>query len=96
MSPAEGLLFPRCRSVHTLGMRFPIDVVFLSWPSEDSGVVRVLDVRRQLPPGHIAAVGRITGRRRKRVAVAELVGGRATSLALQEGTELMLVPHPPA
>ena len=24
-----GLLLPRCRSVHTLGMRFPIDVAFL-------------------------------------------------------------------
>jgi len=24
-----GLLLPRCRSVHTFGMRFPIDVVFL-------------------------------------------------------------------
>jgi uncharacterized membrane protein (UPF0127 family) len=25
----EGLLIPRCRSVHTFGMRFPVDVVFL-------------------------------------------------------------------
>jgi uncharacterized membrane protein (UPF0127 family) len=25
----EGLLIPRCRSVHTFGMRFAIDVVFL-------------------------------------------------------------------
>jgi uncharacterized membrane protein (UPF0127 family) len=25
----EGLLIPRCRSIHTFGMRFPIDVVFL-------------------------------------------------------------------
>ena len=24
-----GLLLPRCRSVHTMGMRFPIDVAFL-------------------------------------------------------------------
>ena len=24
-----GLLIPRCRSVHTFGMRFPIDLVFL-------------------------------------------------------------------
>ena len=35
--PPDGwaLLFPRCRSVHTFGMRFPIDVVFLDrhgWP----------------------------------------------------------------
>lgn len=31
--PAEragpGLLLPRCRSIHTIGMRFPIDAVFL-------------------------------------------------------------------
>jgi uncharacterized membrane protein (UPF0127 family) len=25
----KGLLIPRCRSVHTFGMRFPIDVFFL-------------------------------------------------------------------
>jgi uncharacterized membrane protein (UPF0127 family) len=25
----EGLLIPRCSSVHTFGMRFPLDVVFL-------------------------------------------------------------------
>ena len=25
----QGLLIPRCRSVHTFGMRFAIDVVFL-------------------------------------------------------------------
>jgi hypothetical protein len=25
----EGLLIPRCRSVHTFGMRFELDVVFL-------------------------------------------------------------------
>ena len=38
--PPDGvqLLIPRCRSVHTLGMRFPIDVVFLG---PDDGRVRV-------------------------------------------------------
>lgn len=25
----EGLLIPRCRSVHTFGMRFPLDLAFL-------------------------------------------------------------------
>lgn len=25
----EGLLIPRCRSVHTFGMRFPLDLIFL-------------------------------------------------------------------
>jgi len=30
-----GLLLPRCRSVHTFGMRFELDVIFL----DDSGLV---------------------------------------------------------
>jgi uncharacterized membrane protein (UPF0127 family) len=41
--PREAMLFRRCRSVHTLGMREPIAVVFL-----DRGM-RVLAVRRCRP-----------------------------------------------
>jgi uncharacterized membrane protein (UPF0127 family) len=39
----EGLLIPRCRSVHTFGMRFPLDVTFL-----DAGG-RPLAVRHRVP-----------------------------------------------
>jgi uncharacterized protein len=39
-----GLLIPRCRSVHTFGMRFPLDVLFLD---EDD---RVIELRRAVPP----------------------------------------------
>jgi uncharacterized protein len=48
--PPDGwaLLFPRCRSVHTFGMRFAIDVVFL-----DSGG-RVVRMVSNLPPGRVA------------------------------------------
>lgn len=43
----EGLLIPRCRSVHTFGMRFPIHVVFL-------GAAMVpLSVRGSVPPNRI-------------------------------------------
>jgi uncharacterized membrane protein (UPF0127 family) len=42
-----GLLIPRCRSVHTFGMRFPLEVVFLD------GAGRVLDQRRAVPPNRI-------------------------------------------
>jgi uncharacterized membrane protein (UPF0127 family) len=35
--PPYALLFPRCRSVHTFGMRFAIDVFFLD---SDGRVVR--------------------------------------------------------
>src|ERR687890_1402374 len=37
LPPGHALLFPRCRSVHTCGMRFAIDVVFLD---EHGRVVR--------------------------------------------------------
>lgn len=30
LPPSRGLLIPRCKSVHTWFMRFPIDVVFLT------------------------------------------------------------------
>jgi uncharacterized membrane protein (UPF0127 family) len=41
--PREAMLFPRCRSVHTFGMKEPIAVVFLD------GEMRVLGVRRCRP-----------------------------------------------
>jgi uncharacterized membrane protein (UPF0127 family) len=43
-----GLLIPRCASVHTFGMRFPLDLYFLD------GEGRVISVRRRVPPRRIA------------------------------------------
>jgi len=43
----EGLLIPDCRSVHTFGMRFPLDILFLD--DEE----RVLELRRGVPPGRV-------------------------------------------
>jgi uncharacterized membrane protein (UPF0127 family) len=43
----EGLLIPNCHSVHTFGMRFSLDVLFLD--DEE----RVLDLRRGVPPGRV-------------------------------------------
>jgi hypothetical protein len=40
LAPGEALLIPEARSVHTVGMRFPILVVRLD------GSLRVVDVRR--------------------------------------------------
>ncbi|MFL5872874.1 MAG: DUF192 domain-containing protein [Solirubrobacterales bacterium] len=42
-----GLLIPRCFSVHTFGMRFPLDVYFLDAEG------RVLSVRRRVPPRRV-------------------------------------------
>lgn len=43
-----GLLIPRCRSVHTFGMRFPLDLVFL----DRAG--RPVSFRRAVPPRRLA------------------------------------------
>ena len=40
-----GLLIPHCRSVHTFGMRFRLDLVFLDAEG------RVVELRRAVPPG---------------------------------------------
>lgn len=42
----EGLLIPRCRSVHTFGMRFPLDLLFLGSDCEPLIAVR------EVGPGH--------------------------------------------
>jgi len=47
LPPDHAMLFTRCRSVHTVGMRFPITVAFI-----DAGW-RVVGVRR-MPPGRVA------------------------------------------
>ena len=43
----DGLLIPGCRSVHTLGMRFALDVFFLG---PDGAVVRAV---RRVPPRRV-------------------------------------------
>jgi len=48
----SGLLIPRCASVHTFGMRFSLDLVFLDAEG------RVLERRRAVPPGRIFACRR--------------------------------------
>jgi uncharacterized membrane protein (UPF0127 family) len=42
-----GLLIPRCRSVHTFGMRFRLDLVFLDRDE------RVVELRRAVPPWRV-------------------------------------------
>jgi uncharacterized membrane protein (UPF0127 family) len=43
-----GLLVPGCRGVHTFGMRFPLDLVFLDRELREVGL------RRAVPPGRLA------------------------------------------
>jgi uncharacterized protein len=45
--PVRPLLIPDCRSVHTFGMRFALDLVWLDRKSE------VLTVERRIPPNRL-------------------------------------------
>lgn len=45
--PDHALLLPRCRSIHTFGMRFPLDLVWLDAHG------RVVRVDRGVPPGRV-------------------------------------------
>ena len=58
--PDHALLIPRCRSVHTFGMRFPIDVVFFD------GHGSIVRVQERVPPGRVLVC-------RRAYAVLELV-----------------------
>ena len=88
--PALSLLIPRCTSVHTVGMRFAIDVAFLTWPGQDR-VARVLGVRESVAPLRVAALPR-KGRSvpASEIATLELPAGQAVALGLRVGVEL---PH---
>jgi len=48
----EGLLIPDCSSVHTFGMRFRLDVLFL----DDAGAL--IEARIAVPPGRIVGCRR--------------------------------------
>jgi uncharacterized protein len=59
MPPATALLLPRCRAVHTLGMRFAIDVAFVSWPPA-GGACEVASIALSVAPGRlVSARGRL-------------------------------------
>ena len=45
-----GLLIPRCSAVHTFGMGFALNLVFLDEHGE------VLEVRSRVPPGRVVRV----------------------------------------
>lgn len=71
-----GLIISPCGSVHTLGMRYAIDVVFLSkyW--------QVLHIAPAVKPW------RMTAWRRDAAHVLELAPGEATRIGLAPGMEL--------
>ena len=66
-APGHGLLLPRCRSVHTFGMRFALDLVWLD------AAGRPVRVDRCVPPRRVASC-------RRARAVVEVPAGEATVL----------------
>lgn len=74
----EGLLLIPGGSVHTLGMSFSIDVVFLNRQ------MRVLGLAERVPPWRIRIAPRGTGR------VLELAAGQIAATRLTPGTYLMV------
>lgn len=73
----EGLLFDRCYGVHTFGMRFPIDVLFLD---KDLHVIRAVNA---LPPYRTSVV-------RKAVYVLELPVGALENTRTEEGDQIQI------
>ena len=51
LAPGEAMAFPRCNAVHTLGMRFAIDVAFLDRAGR---LVRLVPA---VPPGRLLVWG---------------------------------------
>jgi uncharacterized protein len=79
----EGLLLSPCKAVHTVGMRFPIDVIFID---RDGRAVRIVPA---LAPWRIAMSFRAK-------AVIELAAGQAAASDIRVGDMLYLAPAPPA
>jgi uncharacterized protein len=77
LASGEGLLLKPCGSVHTLFMRFPIDVVFLDRE------LSVVAVRPDLRPWRTA------GARGAKVSL-ELAAGEAARLGIAPGMKLRL------
>ena len=76
--PGRGLLIPRCRSVHTFGMRGPLDVLFVA---RREGRLLVLAVHAPVPPRRV-----VLGRG----SALELVAGEAARLRLEPGSLLRM------
>lgn len=74
------LLIPRCRSVHTFGMRFALDVVFLDADGAVAGVVEGLGRRRFAGRRGASAVIE-TGAGESPAFIAALVAGPAAAAA---------------
>ena len=75
LAACEGLLIMRCSSVHTVGMRYAIDVVFLD---RHGAIARVVESLRPMRMAMCLGAA----------SVLELAAGQARRLALRPGLTL--------
>jgi uncharacterized protein len=81
IKPGQGLLIKPCNSIHMIGMKYAIDVVFLDKQN------RVVGLVENIGPGKISAVYR------KAHCCVELPSGTISATATADGDELALAPH---
>ncbi len=74
----EGMWFPKCRMIHTIGMKFALDLVYLNKKHEVRKVVE------GLRPGRLSACLGAD-------SVIELKSGAAKELGLRRGVKLSIV-----
>ena len=82
----RALLLPSCRSIHTMAMRFPIDVAFISWPPAGLAC-EVLALEVALPPLRVLAPRAL---RHRRVAAIEAGARTLRGLGVAPGEHLLL------
>jgi uncharacterized membrane protein (UPF0127 family) len=86
LSEDEGLLIAPCASIHMFGMKFPLDVIFLTRENV------VTDFVENIAPGKIYASKRHHG---KAHAALEVAAGTAARNGLQRGDQLEVREIPP-
>lgn len=79
----QALVISPCVSIHTIGMRFPIDAVFYDKGKMAVGVIR--DIR----PGRLSRIYP------KAKGVIEMAGGTLSELDVEPGDELVFSELPP-
>jgi len=79
LAPDECLMIRPCSMVHTFGMRFAIDVLFLSKEGE------VLHIQKSMKPN------RISPWIRRAASVIELAAGTASKAGIDTGDRLLAV-----
>jgi uncharacterized protein len=78
MSDDEAMWFDACSAIHTLGMRIPIDVLFLD---DGATVIRLVPAARPWRP-YIGARGART--------VIELAGGACARVGIETGMQVVV------